>query len=257
MICRSVLPCASLGQALDRMLRFFGLILDDISARLEFNGRDASVVFYDSNPASRIFGHEVLIMLIYGLCCWLIGRRIEITHAKFGYREPAYSAEYRLMYCERLSFDEARTAIIFDADHLKLPIVQSERTLKDFLRTAPEGILVKYKNSLSFSARLRRRLRKRVGTQFVPFQILAKELHIGAATLRRRLHDEGTSYQAIKDRLKLELALTQLRQSDRDILSIGIELGYSERSAFHRAFAKWTGIAPAEYRRRFGTAQVP
>jgi AraC-like DNA-binding protein len=251
MLCRAVLQCESLQQALNRMLRFFGLLLDDMSGKLEVHGRNASVVIHDHNSPAHVFGHEVLLMLIHGLSCWLVGKRIEITHARFGYPEPPYSVEYRSMYCANLSFGVDDTAIVFSADHLKRRVIQSERTLKDFLRTAPETILVKYRNARSTTARVRRRLRQSAAaTQFVPFRVLAAEFHMGYATLRRRLCDEGTSYQSIKKGVRLELAIDYLKHSDRDILSIGIELGYSERSAFHRAFRGWTGITPVEYRRQ-------
>ena len=66
-------------------------------------------------------------MLLYGVSCWLVGRRIPILRTEFSYAEPAHSAEYRLMYCADLSFDRPNTAITFDASYLDLPVVQNER----------------------------------------------------------------------------------------------------------------------------------
>ena len=82
------------------------------------------------------------------------------------------------------------------------------------------------------------------------FETLAGEMNMTAATLRRRLHDEGTSYQSIKDQLRRDLAISYLSHSARSAMDIGLELGFSERSAFHRAFKKWTGASPGEFRRR-------
>ena len=69
------------------------------------------------------------------------------------------------------------------------------------------------------------------------------------ATLRRRLAEEGASYQGIKDQLRRDLAISYLSHSDRSVMDIALELGFSERSAFHRAFRKWTGASPGEFRR--------
>jgi len=251
MLCHSVLGCRSLAQALDRSLRFYGILLDDLAgvlvrergeARIELRARAAGA-------ERRVFAHESLLMLLYGVACWLVGRRIPILRAQFSYAEPAHSAEYRLMYCTALSFDAPCTAIAFDAAYLDLPIVQNERTIKDFLRNAPENIILKYKNGSSVSARIRRRLRQVVAGEIPEFEALASELNMTAATMRRRLHDEGSSYQSIKDQLRRDLAVRFLSHSDRSVMDIALELGFSERSSFHRAFRKWTGASPGEFRR--------
>ena len=69
------------------------------------------------------------------------------------------------------------------------------------------------------------------------------------ATVRRRLQEEGASYQSIKDQLRRDLAISYLSHSTRSVMDIALELGFSERSAFHRAFRKWTGASPGEFRR--------
>jgi AraC-like DNA-binding protein len=253
MICHAVLKCKSLRQALERSLRFYALILDDIAGKLVRQGVEAAIELHEKAPGGRVFAHEVLLMLVHGVSCWLVGRRIPVLRAQFSYPEPAHSAEYRSMYSTQLSFRADCTALVFQSAHLDLPIVQNEHTLKDFLRTAPENILVKYKNASSLAARTRRRLRQSLPGSLPEFEALAAEMNITAATFRRRLHDEGTSYQAIKDQLRRDLAISHLTHSDRSALEIGLELGFSERSAFHRAFKKWTGASPGEFRRRLAT----
>src|SRR5271166_1479035 len=80
MLCQSVVNCQKLGQALERSLRFYGLIFDDIALSLGVAGSKASIVLRErrSNAAPRIFAHETLLMLLHGVACWLVGRRISI-----------------------------------------------------------------------------------------------------------------------------------------------------------------------------------
>jgi AraC-like DNA-binding protein len=250
MICHSVLNCKTLGSAIDRSLRFYALILDDIYGKLNRNGAEASITLHDAAAPQRVFAHEVLLMLLHGVACWLVGRRIPIKRAQFSYEEPGHSGEYRLMYSTSIGFRAPHTAIIFDAAFLDLPIVQNERTVKEFLRNAPENILLKYKNGSSLGARIRRRLRQSLPGDLPEFEALAEEMNMTPATLRRRLHEEGTFYQSIKDQLRRDLAIGYLSHSKRSAMDIGLELGFSERSAFHRAFKKWTGASPGEFRRR-------
>jgi AraC-like DNA-binding protein len=251
MLCHGVLACPTLARALDRALRYFALILDDLAGVLVKDGGTARIQLLDRTlgKQGREFAHETFLMLIHGLACWLVGRRIPIDVAEFAYSEPAHSAEYRLMYCADLRYDRPMTAIEFDASYLDLPVTQDERSVKEFLRRAPENVLVKYKNHSSLSARVRRRLRQGSLHEASNFETLAGELHMTPATARRRLYEEGTSYQAIKDELRRDQAIAYLTHSDRSVLEVALELGFSERSAFHRAFRKWTGVSPGQFRR--------
>ena len=251
MLCHAAVACKTLGQALERSLRFYSLILDDISGTLVREASEARIVLHErvAGAGQRVFAHELLLLMLYGVSCWLVGRRIPILRAEYSFPEPAHSAEYRLMYCADLRFERPNTAIAFEAGHLDLPVLQNERSIKEFLRTAPESILLKYKNGSSLSARVRRRLRQFEPGEVPDFEGLAGELNLTAATMRRRLHEEGTSYQSIKDQLRRDLAIGYLSHTDRSVMEIALELGFSERSAFHRAFRKWTGASPGEFRR--------
>jgi AraC-like DNA-binding protein len=250
MLCHSVLSCKTLGQALDRSLRFYALILDDISGSAERDAKEARIVLHEAPGVSqRVFAHELLLMLLYGVSCWLVGRRIPILRTEFSYAEPAHSAEYRLMYCTDLRFNRPNTLLAFEASYLDLPVVQDERSAKEFLRTAPESILLKYKNGSSLTARVRRRLRQFLPGTVPDFEEVAQQMGVTPATMRRRLHEEGESYQSIKDQLRRDLAISYLSHSSRSVMDIALELGFTERSAFHRAFRKWTGASPGEFRR--------
>jgi AraC-like DNA-binding protein len=251
MLCHAVLGCKTLGQALERSLRFYALILDDISGSVERDAQEARIVLHErlAGASQRVFAHELLLMLLYGVSCWLVGRRIPILRTEFSYAEPVHSAEYRLMYCADLRFNRSNTLLAFEAAYLDLPVVQNDRSAKEFLRSAPENILLKYKNVSSLAARVRRRLRQCLPGMVPDFEQLAQELGMTPATLRRRLQEEGESYQSIKDQLRRDLAISYLSHSNRSVTDIALELGFAERSAFHRAFRKWTGASPGKFRR--------
>lgn len=153
------------------------------------------------------------------------------------------------MYSTNLSFGQPNTSITFDTGYLDQLVIQDEQSVKEFLRIIPENILVKYKNTNSLTARIRRRLRQTLPHELPDFEILARELRTTSATLRRRLHEEGESYQSIKDQLRRDVAITYLSHSERSVMDIALGLGFAEPSAFHRAFKKLTGASPGEYRR--------
>lgn len=247
-----LIGCDNLHSALLRMTRYFNLMLDDFECALALDARTAQLTIRQTNVAQTpaIFGFETLLMMQHGLACWLIGRRIPVRAASFSYPEPSRSAEYHRMYSEQLHFDQDITALSFDANHLALPVVQDKRSAKLFLRGAPANIVLKYKNSSGLAAQIRRRLRSAARTEWPDFDALALAMNMAPSTLRRRLEEEGQTFQLIKDHLRRDMAIEFLYHSSRSVAEIATELGFAESSAFHRAFKKWTGVNPGEYRQR-------
>lgn len=251
LMCHSVLHSGTLETALKRALRFLRMVLDDLDGTLSRAEGTAHVTLEERNGPHRMFAYAAFLVLLHGLACWLVGRRIPIRCAEFRCGEPSYSAECRVLFCADARFDQPATRIAFDALYLDLPVIQSERSMKEFLRGAPANFLVKYRNSNSLTAKIRRRLRQLPPADWPDFETLAKQLHTTASTLRRRLDDEGQLYQSIKDDLRRDLAITYLSRSRRSVLEVALTLGFAEPSAFHRAFKKWTGANPGEYRQCF------
>ena len=93
-----------------------------------------------------------------------------------------------------------------------------------------------------------RRLRALPPPAWPDFATLARQCHLSEATLRRRLDDEGASYRVILDDLRRDLAIGLLGDARLSIADVAAALGFAETSAFHRAFRKWTGARPGEYR---------
>ena len=94
LLCHSVIHCDSLERALRRALRFFRLILDDMAGELLRDGDTARLVVLDHRPGPRrAFAYGTFLIMLHGLACWLIGRRIPLQQAVFRCPEPDFSAE--------------------------------------------------------------------------------------------------------------------------------------------------------------------
>lgn len=253
MLAYMLTDCPTLGDALKRMARFFNLLLDDFHCALEVRGSDAMLTIRPAggHGAPRVFGFETLLMLQHGLACWLVGRRIPVLSAAFCYAEAPRSAEYQRMYSENLRFGQDATALHFARTALDLPVIRNQQEARAFVRKAPGNIVIKYKNTEGLAAQIRRRLRAS-GTSsardWACFDTIAEQLKMTPATLRRRLDDEGQTFQLIKDQLRRDMAVDLLCHSTHSVAGIAVMLGFAEPSAFHRAFKKWTGANPGQYR---------
>lgn len=256
MLASMLTDCAALGDALKRMARFFNLLLDDFHCALETSGGTAMLAIRPAgrHGAPRVFGFETLLMLQHGLACWLVGRRIPVLSAAFCYPEAPRSAEYQRMYSEHLRFGEEATALHFSRALLDLPVIRDQQDARAFVRKAPGNIVIKYKNTDGLAAQIRRRLRASSASGasgangWAGFDDVAAQLKMTPATLRRRLDDEGQAFQLIKDELRRDMAVDMLCHSTHSVADIAARLGFAEPSAFHRAFKKWTGANPGQYR---------
>lgn len=244
----------TLFDAVRRMVRLFGIILDDTALELVVDGADAELRLQPTARAAdravEPFAHETLLVLSHGLMCWLVGRRIDIRRADFAYPPPLHWTEYRIMYAPQLGFAQPCTRIVFDAALLSAPVRQTQRSATAFLHEAPYNIVLRYKNADSWSARVRQALRDTPPAAWPGFDALAVQLDSTPSALRRALDREGGSFRAIKDALRRDLAIEQLSHGDAPIPEIAIATGFAEPSAFYRAFKQWTGVQPGEYRRR-------
>ncbi len=255
LLCQAVLACETLDRALRRILRGFAVLLDDIHGefRADPQQRLAQIVIVNriEDASARLFADETFMILVHGLMCWLIGRRLQLQRVDFAHARPAHAREYALMFSEHVSFDAAFSGFCFDRAALTAPVVQNASSLKSFLATAPQSVFLKYRNEDSWTARLRRHLRRCIEeNQWPVFEAVAAELGAAPTTLRRRLDAEGTSYQGIKDQLRSDLAVDRLCNSRLSVDEIASSLGFRDVSAFHRAFKRWNGLQPGEYRRR-------
>lgn len=263
LLSHAVLGSANLDRALKHVLRGFGVLLDDIHADLSLQERDAVVTLECriDDLETRRFAEETFLVMVHGLMCWLVGKRIPLLSAAFAYPRPDHAHEYTLMYSRDLAFDASATTIRFDALLLRLPVVQRAEALKVFLRTAPQSVFLKYKNEDSVTARLRKRLRRCIGHHDWPvLEEVAREFNISPTTLRRRLEAELTSYQDVKDSVRRDAAIHYLSSTDLSVADIGELVGFQEASAFRRAFKAWSGAQPRAYRRQVdgdGTAGEP
>lgn len=250
MLCHAVLDCENLEHAIRRICRFFAMVLDDLGVTLERSDAGATIRLTQrhAQPA-RIFAHETMLIMLHGLICWLVGRRVPVLRACFAYPQPVYSAEYKMMYSAHLHFEAPVTQIEFESRYLALPLVQNRDTLQAFLHDAPENIVLKYKSERSVTAQVRRQLRGIPPAEWPRFERLAETLHLTGSTLRRRLADEGQSYQWLIDELRRDLAIDALIHSSRAVSEISAYLGFADPGSFHRAFKKWTGTPPAGYRK--------
>ncbi|MFN9526539.1 MAG: AraC family transcriptional regulator [Pseudomonadaceae bacterium] len=252
MMGHAIIHCRSLEKALSRGAMFYGLFPDAPSIHLQREGDWARLSVDDStlwDPDHFLV--ESLLVIWHRLGSWLIGQRIRLEEATFAYPKPTHAAEYELLFPCKQRFAAGQTSLLFHARYLTMPLLQDERTLKQFLQHSPADLLARPDGGDSLISQIRRLLGRDCRT-WPDLEQVAQHLHTSPQTLRRHLREEGTSFQELKDHLRRDLAIYHLGRDELAIQDIAEQLGFSEPSAFHRAFKKWTGLTPGAYRAQEG-----
>lgn len=248
MMCYAIIHCRTLEKALVRGALFYGLFPDAPRIQLERNGDFVWLTVDDATLRDPDhFLVECLLVIWHRLGSWLIGQRIRLEEATFSYAEPAHASEYELLFPSNRRFDAPSISLRFHARYLAMPLLQDERTLKLFLEHSPADLLARPDGGDSLTSQIRRLL-GRDCRNWPDLDAVAQHLHTSPQTLRRHLREEGSSFQELKDHLRRDLAIYHLGRDELSIQDIAEQLGFSEPSAFHRAFKKWTGLTPGAYR---------
>ncbi|MGW1376323.1 AraC family transcriptional regulator [Streptomyces sp. NPDC002446] len=266
MMCHACLGCPDLGSALDRAARFYRLFPGGPEMAVETApgpaGRSGPAVFSlrtDLRPYDEgNFLSECILIIWHRLSSWLIGRRIPLRWAHFAYPAPAHADEYDVLFGCPVRFGAERTAAGWDAHWLAAPVVRDEKALTAMLRRAPADLLNRRDYGTTVAEQVRRTLAQALRAA-APARLpevceVAARLALSPATLRRRLQAEGTSYQRLKDAVRRDAAITALAAGQEPIAELAARIGFSEDTAFLRAFRRWTGTTPGAYRTQGASA---
>mgnify|MGYP003402765962 FL=1 len=248
----AALNAETLGEALRHGCHFYRVLTDEITLSLREQGDSARFVLRLRRPDLDT-GHvlsETILLCWYRFACWLINRRILLSETTFDYATPAHVAEYHQLYPCPHHFGHTETSLVFDARLLSLPITRSRDELKALIRELPLGFFIKPVFQGSFGHRVRSRLLQGEGGELPALDAVAADFFMTGRTLRRKLLDEGTSFQEIKDGLRRDQAMTLLRQTALSIQIVAQQVGFREATVFIKAFRLWTGMTPGDYRAR-------
>ena len=250
LLVRSAAGEDKLEAAMRRIARTFGLLQEDVALELVRAGSLAGMGLRFSDPSvpSPAFLHELLISIFWRLCAWLVGGRLPAERFDFAFPSPPYASSYGKIFPAPLHFDQQQTGFWFAADLLRQPVRRDKAAVRDFLADARANVIVPRRKD-SLSERVRNHL-QRSQPAWPDLATTADALHMAASTLQRRLAADGTSFQALKDALRRDLAIVRLNTSNVPLTALAFDLGFADSAAFQRAFKSWTGSAPGAYRQR-------
>jgi AraC-like DNA-binding protein len=248
MMCHAVIHCDSLGQALHRYCRFFQLMGDDVAVHLETHGEDSLLVLGTAGATRGSYLAELSLLNCHRFACWLVQEELPLREVTFRHERSARAGDYRLMFVGNpVHFEAQRAGIRLATSLLDKPVAQTLQSLRRYLRH-PMRVMLTTSYNFSWTARVRNQLRRDLDA-LPELTTVAAALDLHPQTLRRRLAAEGSTFKQIKSDIRRDTALHFLSKKALSVEEVAHRSGFSEASAFIRAFKAWTGLTPYAYRK--------
>jgi AraC-like DNA-binding protein len=249
---------STLGEAIEILLKFREAVWGP-QTRLSLEDRGEAIAIAVDEPLMR--GPE-------GLVCELWPLVVPLSHLEFlGGRALDVRTEVRnaqelpgdvmdLLLGRPVSYEADKTALVIGKSALARAVVVRTSDVADFQKGFMRVLVDRPQGAGGLRSRVSALVwndaaRDSDGLATMPD--VALRLGVSVATLRRRLREEGTSFEVVKDEVLDQLARMHLRTRERSIESIAASLGYSDAHAFRRAFRRRTGQSPRDFRRSLGS----
>lgn len=169
-------------------------------------------------------------------------KAVYMTH-----REPPYRAEYDRIMKAPLVFESHRNALEIDQSWLDAPVPTANRYVFGIFSAHAEALLKSLEESRTVRGKVESLLIPILHTGEVAMDDIADKLGLSRATLYRKLKDEGASFEKVVDELRCKMAHNYLSGKKASISEIAYFTGFSDATAFSRAFKRWTGKSPGAF----------
>jgi AraC-like DNA-binding protein len=245
-----MLNSPSLREALNNLQRYFRVIGDGEDIEFERNGPRLMLRFRESEPALRGLRHksEYMAAIIVRACRDMTRKRIAPSRVEFIHARPNANVAYdRYLGCP-VRFQSEWDALVYDDQVMQLPIIGSDDKLLKVLERACRQVLGPTPRKQELVHDVRDWAMERITKGPLLINDCARSLGMSSKTLERRLADKGKTFSALVDDLRSGLAKQCLRETNFRLEQVAYLTGYSEPAALVRAFKRWTGTTPMQYR---------
>ncbi len=247
----AVLSSANLGQAIERLIRYEHLVGKLGSTTLQRDGELVRLIWHCpfEGPWSRYIKEAAVTgWVVYARS--LLASQVKAEAVHFDHELVGECARYEAVYDCPVIFGSDWTGVTFDSGLLDEPLISADPGLNQMMEAHARDMLSQFKHKLNLVNEVREVVARILPTGEPVLEEVAQSIGLTGRALQNRLKSGGYHFKDVVDEVREQLAYAYLQNSDTSIIDIAFLLGFSEQSSFSRAFRRWTGMAPVEYRRR-------
>lgn len=242
---------ATMGEALHQCVRFARVWSDASDWSLAVDDRTATLEFEIADP-HRLgvrCGSESLVAEMIHAGRVLTGVAYSPVAVRFRHARPADVSLHERFFGAPIEWSAPRTEVAIDAALLSTPLLKADPALAAYFERHAAALLARCAEPESLDYRLRSALAQQLPRGVPSLESIAPGLGMSTRTLRRRLQEASTTFREVLDQTRCELSKRYLADPELPVGAVGFMVGFSEPSAFHRAFKRWTGVTPLVFRR--------
>src|SRR5262245_502121 len=240
----------TLGEALSRTSAYFRLLYDRVEFLVE---RDADHAILRNVVPAGLESHPAYVENALASAVVMARRMtreaLPVDAVYFRHEAPREVAEYAELFQGPVTFAAPVDAVLIPLASLDAELIQADSALASILERHVQLLLGASSGPQSLQARIARLLGSELAGGYAGASQVARRLRMSPRTLRRSLQDEGCTFREVLSDVRRELAFRYLRDRDVPIGEVAFLVGFSDANAFHRAFKRWTGTTPGEFRR--------
>jgi AraC-like DNA-binding protein len=248
----AILHATDVASAVANVARYFHVHQEGAGLELRIEGRNALIAYSIRDPEILEYRQdaELSVAKMLNFARIVIGNRAWTPQAVyFEHPEPRDCSEHRRIFGAPVYFSQPCNALVAPRELLSQKVGGDGGERLEELRRLAESMAAAPAPADELLALVRQQIQRRLRAGNVSIQAVAAALDLSERTLQRRLGESGVTFNELVERMRLELSRRYLRQDHLSLTEIGYLLGYSELSAFSRAFRRWTGVSPIEFRR--------
>jgi AraC-like DNA-binding protein len=244
-----MMNCKTLGEAFEKAGRYTNIIGNLIRGSIHIGFKGVKLVLAIPKYASKHSRHcfEDTLSSSIRLARTLSGQKINPLEAGFSYPAPESTAEYRRVFCSPVLFKQKHTYMVVDPRIANIPVLLPNPSLLEHFETYARQYLLEIEGTDKTTQEVIRHILGRLDGKNLTIGSVAREMSVSVRTLQNRLKSEGTVFSELLEETRERLAKKYLRQN-YTVDDITYLLGFAEASVFRKAFKKWSGTTPKEYR---------
>lgn len=245
-----MMSCETLGESLLRQLRYQDLVGKSGRSELVQTGDRCELRWHSAMArGSRHVGEEHVASWV-AFARWILGTPgRDPVEVQFQHPAPADLSEHQRLFRCPMRFSQPHTAVAFEPGLLKLPLRDKNPEMRTLMDRHAEMLLAQQvQGEAALTQEIRETIAKQLADGVPEIEVVAAQLKVQARTLQRRLSQSGTSYKDLVDDVRRRQALKYIADPRLNLPEIAFLLGFSEQSSFQRAFKRWTGLPPGQYR---------
>ncbi len=253
MMARAAISARTLGRSLKRSAKFWNLFDNAYHHQIVIGQDSCEYTLQRKGEFEPVNDYLVSAILssVHRFHCWIGGQFLALEEVLLDHQRPDNYKEYDpLYYGAPISFDNDRAAIRFAVRYVDTAITQTPETLDEYLKGTNLSLLYQPKNYRVISDQVRQWLERNIkqGNYRATLKEAADHFQLSQQVMHRRLMAENVSFKEIKMQTRRDIAIKLLFEGEYKVEDIAIMVGFSEPSAFIRAFKSWTGKTPRNYR---------